>query len=413
MPSRVSRTKSHTNLTTIRGGITAPQGFLASGISAGIKERGRLDLCMIFSQAEASAAGAFTRNRVAAAPVLWTRRILHRPTLRAVLANSGNANACTGAEGLENAKIMAERAAAELSVEAQDVAVASTGVIGLPLPMDRILPAIPGLAKGLSRSGGEQAAQAILTTDTVTKVRALEWTVRNQPVRMGGIAKGSGMIHPNMATMLAFVTTDAAVDPGTLHTALRDAVEASFNRITVDGDTSTNDMVLILANGLSGARINRKNVNTSGFQEALNRVCLDLARAIVRDGEGATKFVAIRILHGQSMKGCLTIAKKVACSSLVKTALFGEDANWGRIMAAVGASGVPIRENWIDILLDDLPLVREGIGLGPEQEKAVARILKKKEFTVTIDLHLGTCSAEVYTSDLSLDYIKINADYRS
>ncbi len=407
------RLKSDSNFKSIRGGITAPQGFFASGIACGIKKDGQPDLCLIHSKVPAAAAGVFTRNRTVAAPVLWTRKILHNPVLQAVIANSGNANACTGEKGLKNAEQMAISTAAELSLRKEDVAVASTGVIGVPLPMDLILSSIPELAKNTSRSGGAQSARAIMTTDTRPKTASLEWEVNGNKVRIGGMSKGSGMIHPDMATMLAFLSTDADIPPALLQSALKEAVEESFNRITVDGDTSTNDMVLVLANGLSKVKIHKMNLLTSGFQEALNRVCLDLARSIVQDGEGATKFVTIRVVHGKNRKECLTIANKIACSSLVKTALFGEDANWGRIMAAAGSSGVPLRPDQIDIYFDGAAIVKQGVGLGNRQEKKAARIFKKKKFTITLDLHRGSASAEVYTSDLSIDYVKINADYRS
>jgi len=412
MPPQV-RSRHRTLIKPVRGGITAPAGFLANAAACRIKKVDKPDLCLIFSEVPASAAGVFTRNRAVAAPILWTRKILQRPVLRAVIANSGNANACTGLKGRHDAEAMALHAAAALSIRKQEVAVASTGVIGLPLPMDRIIPKIPGLAKSLSRSGGALAARAIMTTDTRPKTASFEWMTGGRKVRIGAMAKGSGMIHPDMATMLAFVTTDAAVNPQTLASALKEAVDESFNRITVDGDMSTNDMVLVLANGLSGARIHKRNLLSSGFQQALNQVCLGLALSIVKDGEGATKFVTIRTLHGKNKKDCITIARKIACSNLVKTALFGEDANWGRIMAAAGASGVPIHPEKIDIFFDEIPMVRRGEGLGTRQEKKAGRILRKKEFVITVDLHMGTSSAEIYTTDLSLDYVKINADYRS
>lgn len=398
---------------TIRGGITAPQGFLAHGIACGIKKEDLLDLCLIVSETPSSAAGVTTRNRTVAAPVIWTRKVLGRGLLRAVIANSGNANACTGEQGLRHTERMAAHSARALSLGREEVAVASTGVIGLPLPMDRILPSIPTLVKGLSRSGGLRAARAIMTTDTRPKTMALEWTMNRKKVRMGGMAKGSGMIHPDMATMLAFITTDAALQPGTLHHALEEAVENSFHRITVDGDTSTNDMVLVLANGLSGVPVHKKDLSSSGFQEGLNKICLNLAQAIVQDGEGATKFVTIQVLNGRTTAQSLIVAKKIACSSLVKTALFGEDANWGRIMSAVGSAGIPIRPDKVDIHFDSVPVVKQGITLGSAQEKRAGRYLRKKNIMITVNLHLGSASAEVYTSDLSHDYVQINADYRS
>ncbi len=397
----------------VPGGITAPQGFRASGIACGIKNTGDPDLALIVSEAPAAAVGMFTRNRTVAAPVVWTRRILPAPALRAVIVNSGNANACTGLTGLQHVEAMAAHTAQHLSARKRDVAVASTGVIGVPLPVQTLLPAIPRLIQGLSRSGGSRAARAILTTDTRTKIRAVELTLRGKRVRIGGIAKGSGMIHPNMATMLAFLTTDAAVELVLLKEALKEAVEPSFNRITVDGETSTNDMVLILANGLSGLRLGARELRSSGFQEGLYRVCRELACDIVRDGEGATKFVTVRVIGGKSEDHCLAVARRIAQSSLVKTALFGEDANWGRIMAAAGISGIPLQPEKIDIFFDKVQLVRRGAAVGAREEHQAARVFKKKNITITVDLHQGSAAAEVYTADLSLDYVRINADYRS
>ncbi len=401
------------SIRTVSGGVTAPHGFRAAGIACGIKRTGDLDLALIVSEAPAAAVGLFTRNRTVAAPVVWSRRILPATALRAVIVNSGNANACTGSSGLQHAEAMAAHTADHLSVRKRDVAVASTGVIGVPLPVQTVLPAIPRLVEGLSRSGGTPAARAILTTDTCTKIRAVETTLQGKRVRIGGIAKGSGMIHPNMATMLAFLTTDAAVEPVLLKEALKEAVEQSFNRITVDGETSTNDMVLILANGVSGIRPSARALRSSGFQEGLNRVCRDLAFDIVRDGEGATKFVTVRVVGGKREAHCLAVARRIAQSSLVKTALFGEDANWGRIMAAAGVAGIPLQPDRIDISFDKVKLVKQGAAVGPREEHRASRVLKKKNITITVDLHQGSAAAEVYTTDLSLDYVRINADYRS
>ncbi len=397
----------------VSGGITAPQGFRAAGIACGIKRTADPDLALIVSEAPAAAVGMFTRNRAVAAPVVWTRKILPTPALRAVIVNSGNANACTGVTGLQDAEAMAAHTADHLSVRKREVAVASTGVIGAPLPMEALLPAIPRLIKGLSRSGGTRAARAILTTDTRTKIRAVETTLRGKRVRIGGIAKGSGMIHPNMATMLAFVTTDAAVEPVFLKDALKEAVEQSFNRITVDGETSTNDMVLILANGLSGVRLGARELRSSGFQTGLNQVCQEMAFDIVRDGEGATKFVTVRVVGGKNENHCLIVARRIAQSSLVKTALFGEDANWGRIMAAAGVAGIPLQPERLDIYFDKVQLVKQGAARGVREEHQASRVLKKKHITITVDLHQGSAAAEIYTTDLSLDYVRINADYRS
>ncbi len=398
---------------TVPGGVTAPSGFRAAGVACGIKKDGAYDLALIASDLPAAAAGLFTRNRVVAAPVLWTRKILRQPNLRAVIVNSGCANACTGEQGNRDVETLAAQTAKSLSIGKEEVAVSSTGVIGQPLPMARILTAIPKLAGKLSARGGGQAARAILTTDTRPKTHAVEFSDQEGKVRIGGIAKGSGMIHPNMATMLVFLTTDAVIVPETLKHALQEAVDSSFHRITVDGDTSTNDTVLLLANGASGARIHKEDLVSSGFQDGLNRVCLNLARKIVEDGEGASKFVTIRVVNGRNEEDCLKVAGKIAGSNLVKTAIFGEDANWGRILSAAGTAGVPLCPEKIAIYFDRVQLVRGGVSCGPAQEKKAARVLRKKKIRITVDLNLGTASAEVYTCDLSYDYVRINAEYRS
>lgn len=395
------------------GGVTAPMGFQAAGLACGIKKDHAPDLALLHSEIEAAAAGVFTRNRVVAAPVVWTRKVLRNSTLRAVIINSGNANACTGPQGMNDTEAMAAETARCLTLRKQDVAVASTGVIGQALPMQKILPAIPEAAAQLSPKGGISAARAILTTDTFPKTKAVEVQGKAGDFRIGGIAKGSGMVHPDMATMLAFITTDAAISPYLLKKALRTAVDHSFHRITVDGDTSTNDTALILANGASSAQINTGDLASSGFQEALNRVCLELAQDIVKDGEGATKFITIRVIHGRKTQDCLKLAKAIATSSLVKTALFGEDPNWGRILSSAGMAGIPFRPESVDIHFGDVQIVKDGCPMGASQEKRAARVLMKKNIEITVNLHLGAASAEIYTSDLSYDYVRINAEYRS
>ncbi|NOY53131.1 MAG: bifunctional glutamate N-acetyltransferase/amino-acid acetyltransferase ArgJ [Deltaproteobacteria bacterium] len=398
---------------SITGGVTAPAGFQAAGLACGIKKDNTPDLALLFSDRDAAAAGVFTRNRVVAAPVVWTRKILRKEKLRAVIVNSGNANACTGRRGKDDTTAMAAETARCFNLCAQDIAVASTGVIGQPLPMEKILPAIPLVAAKLSGRGNAQAARAILTTDTFPKSKAVEIREKTGRFRIGGIAKGSGMIHPDMATMLAFFTTDAAIAPALLKKALRTAVDRSFHRITVDGDTSTNDTVLILANGASGIRIEEGELISSGFQKALNGICLELAQEIVKDGEGATKFITLRVIHGRKTQECLKIAKAIATSSLVKTALFGEDANWGRILSSAGTAGVPFRPESVDIYFGDIQIVKGGCPSGAAEEKEAARLLKKRKIQITVDLNLGTAETEVYTSDLSYDYVRINAEYRS
>lgn len=396
----------------IPGGITAPKGFLAAGVYAGIKRNKKLDLALIYSEREAVAAGVFTMNRVKAAPVIVTRKQIRNGVLRAVIANSGNANACTGRAGMMDAKEMVELTAKALSIDKGLVGVASTGVIGAALPMDRIRPAIGVAAGALTAKGGEDAAAAIMTTDTFPKEFALQGKIGGKRVTVGGIAKGSGMIYPNMATMLAFVSTDAVIERDVLTGIFKNATDRSFNRITVDGDTSTNDMALCLANGMAG------NTPLAGkelgkFQEMLERVCAELASMIVKDGEGATKLVEIRVRGARSMKDADRVGRAVANSMLVKTAIYAGDPNWGRIMAAIGYAGAYIREEDIAISFDKVTLVKRGVGLGKPVEQRVAEVMKNREYTITIDLNVGDEEATVLTTDLSYDYVKINVAYRS
>ncbi len=398
----------------LKGGITAVPGILAAGMATGIKKTNAPDLALIVSECEARAAGVLTRNKVVAAPILLARERLRRGKARAILVNSGNANACTGRQGYDDAVEMAALAAKALGVSAKDVLVGSTGVIGKHLPMDRIRAGVPILARNLRREGGEDAARAIMTTDTTLKMAAVEDTIGGHPVTLGGIAKGSGMIHPHMATMLAYLATDAKVSHAVLQRGLREATERSFNRIPVDGDTSTNDMVLCLANGLAGNRpIAKDGADARRFQALLDQVCSELAKAIARDGEGATKFVELVVRGARTTAEALRVANTVATSSLVKTAWFGEDANWGRIMAAIGRTGVRIIEDRIGIAYGDAAVVRRGLGLGQAAEEHANAVLKRREFTLTVDLGLGHATATVWTTDLTTDYVKINASYRS
>jgi glutamate N-acetyltransferase/amino-acid N-acetyltransferase len=398
----------------VAGGITAVPGILAAGIAAGIKKTGLLDLALIVSIQEAMLAGVFTRNRVAAAPVVLTRRRLRRGRGRAILANSGNANACTGPQGLADAAEMARVAAENLHCAPNEVLVGSTGVIGKPLPMDRIRRAVPALVSKLSRQGGMDAAKAIMTTDTIVKLTAVQERIGGRTVTLGGIAKGSGMIHPNMATMLAYLATDANIEQRALQRSLGTAIAQSFNRIPLDGDTSTNDMVLCLANGMAGNRpIVEGGAEFGRFQVLLTNACLELAQAIARDAEGATKLVRLIVKGARTEGQALHLANTIATSSLVKTAWFGEDANWGRIMAAIGRAGVRITENKIAIHYGDIPVVRHGEGLGAEAEQKANRVLKDREFELRVDLGSGPASVTVWTSDLTAEYVKINASYRS
>jgi glutamate N-acetyltransferase / amino-acid N-acetyltransferase len=400
--------------TGLNGGITAVPGMLAAGMAAGIKKGDVLDLALIVSQREATAAGVFTLNKVVAAPVILSRQRLRRGKARAILVNSGNANACTGRQGYADAVRVAALTAKALRLRPEDVFVASTGVIGKPLPMERIEAAIPVLANQLRRDGGADAARAIMTTDTTVKMASASGTIGGRTITLGGIAKGSGMIHPNMATMLAFLATDAALPRAMLQRGLHQAVDRSFNRIPVDGDTSTNDMVLCLANGAAGNRpVASGGADARRFQALLDHVCLDLAKKIAWDGEGATKFAELRVTRARTTSEAVRIAVAIATSSLVKTAWFGEDANWGRIMAAVGRAGVRIAPDRIAITYGDVPVVRRGTGLGQTAEEQANAVLKGREFTLTVDLGIGHAEATVWTTDLSPEYVKINASYRS
>jgi glutamate N-acetyltransferase/amino-acid N-acetyltransferase len=398
---------------TIEGGVTAAKGFRAGGVYCGIKKVEKRDLALIVSELPASAAGIFTQNRVQAAPVHLSKKHLASGTARAIIANSGNANACVGEAGDDAALRMALAAAKALNLKPEEVLVSSTGVIGVNLPVEKIeaaLVAQPGFA---TQDGGADAAEAIMTTDTFPKSTAREFELDGVTVRIGGISKGSGMIHPNKATMLGFVTTDAAISPALLQKAVSRAGDLSFNRITVDGDCSTNDCLMVLANGASGApAIETEGEAFETFQKVLAEVCMELAQLIVRDGEGASKFVEIQVLGAKSEADAVGIGKSVATSNLVKTALFGEDANWGRILAAAGYSGVEFDPQRIDIYLGDLLVCQKGTGLAFDEDRA-KEILSKKDLVIKIQLSEGEAEARVWTCDLSYDYVKINGSYRS
>ncbi len=395
-------------------GITAPLGFQAAGIHCGIKKPNLLDLALCVSDVSGPIAGVFTKNRVVAAPVLLDRHHLRFRRGRAIIVNSGNANACTGEQGLVAAKRMASAVAEQLSISAHQVFVGSTGVIGRVLPIDRITAIVPALITRLSVAGGDHAAQAILTTDLRPKTVARQAKIGGRVVTIGGMAKGSGMIHPNMATMLAYLTTDAAIAPTALQHALRSAVDQSFNCITVDGDTSTNDTVLCLANGLAKNRpLQQGSKSYRDFERLLTDTAQELALMICRDGEGVTKVVTIRVQGAATTTAAKRVAATIATSNLVKTALFGEDANWGRVMAALGRSGVAITPDKVTVRFDDIVMVQRGVGMGLEAEKKIAQVFKQKEFTVTVQLGQGHAHAHMWTTDLSYDYVRINASYRS
>jgi len=394
--------------------FTVPKGFKAAACSAGIKKSGKLDLALICADKPVECAGVFTTSKVVAAPVKITESRVRQGLCQAILVNSGNANACTGVPGLQDARRCGDLVAESLDIAPEMVAVSSTGVIGVPLPMYCFEEHVPTLCRMLKQDQFDGVARAMMTTDAFPKISGRTITIDGQEVHLLGLAKGAGMIHPDMATMLAFVVTDALLADGLLEHSLRQSVNRSFNRITVDRDTSTNDMVLLLASGEAGNQEIAEGSQALGqFDNALNEIMLDLAKMIVRDGEGATKLVRIQITGAASDDDALVAARSVATSQLVKTAFFGEDANWGRIIAAVGYSGADVDPDQVSILFDDVAMVSKGLGLGSEQETLASTVLKKPEFTVTIDLALGKGSAYYYTSDLTYDYVKINANYRS
>lgn len=370
-------------------------------------------MAIVYSEVPAVAAGIFTTNRVQAAPVILSKEYLEKGKAQAIIANSGNANACLGAIGMEAARRMTAAAGKALGIPADSVLVASTGVIGVALPVEKIETALAEQSDFLSATGSAAAARAIMTTDTFPKEFALELELGGAIVRIGGIAKGSGMIHPNMATMFGFISTDAKIDRSLLQKAISTAGKTSFNRISVDGDTSTNDCLFILANGLANNKpLTTEDQDYQIFLKALTTVCLELAKMLARDGEGATKLVEIKVSGAKTEDEAVKVGKSVATSNLVKTALFGEDANWGRILAAVGYSGVMVDPERISICLGDLPVFQKGVGLVFDEVKA-KQILAEKEILIAIDLNEGNETASVWTCDLSYDYVKINGSYRS
>ena len=390
-------------------GVTFARGFVAGAVAAGVKHEGasRLDVAVIASTAEhCHAAGVFTTNQVIAAPCIVTKKHVGRGHLRGIVVNSGNANACTGPQGERDAIAMATAAGLLLHVDVHAVAVASTGVIGVPMPMDRIGPAIARI--GLSEGGWDDASRAIMTTDTRPKVAQREVALSGGAVRIGGIAKGAGMIHPNMATLLSFVTTDALIDSAALRPMLRSAAGESFNVISVDGDTSTNDTLLVLANGASGVRVG--TVDGPAFLDALSAVCLDLARAVVADGEGATKVFEVHVTGAASESDARAAARTVTNSNLVKTAIHGADPNWGRILAAAGRSGAKVNAAKASVRIGGIAVYEKG---SPRtfDGGAVRAVFEKPDIAIELDLGLGEATSRAWGSDLSAEYVRINADY--
>jgi glutamate N-acetyltransferase / amino-acid N-acetyltransferase len=389
-------------------------GFLFAGIPVGIKQVGKRDFGLIYSEVPADVAGLFTTNAVKAAPVLIDMKRIKGGLCRAVVVNSGNANACTGTRGLEDARKIAAKAAAGLGIREPLVLVASTGVIGTPLPAARMEKSVSALIHDLSADGWMRTVESIMTTDTFPKVEVASCRIRGREVKLCGMVKGAGMIRPNLATMLSFLVTDASIEASLLQRMLAEVAEDSYNCITVDGDTSTNDTVLLLANGRAGhARLGRMDRDARTFQKTLLTVCQNLAKNLIKDGEGATKFIEILVKGARDREEARQAAFAVAHSPLVKTAFFGEDANWGRILCALGYSGARINPDRIDLFFDNAPIVKKGMGVGGRLEEKAGKVIKKHSFKVTIDLHQGKGEFALFTTDLSIDYVKINASYRS
>ena len=404
----------------IKGGVTAAKGYEAASTAAGIKYQGRTDMALIYSQVPCVSAGTFTTNVVKAAPVKWDRQIVDSGAgVQAVVVNSGIANACTGEEGMGYCKETAEAAAKALNIDAAGVLVGSTGVIGMQLPMQKLVDGIQVLAgkKAEGLQSGHDAALAIMTTDTVEKEMAVEIEIGGKTVTIGGMSKGSGMIHPNMCTMLAFITTDAAITKEALQKALSEDVEDTYNMISVDGDTSTNDTAILLANGLAGNQeITYASPEYETFKEALHMVNETLAKKMAGDGEGATALFEVKVVGAESIKQAKTLAKSVVCSNLTKAAIAGHDANWGRILCAMGYSGVQFDPEKVDLFFESkagkLQIIENGVATDYSVEVAT-KILSEPEITATADIKMGDYSATAWGCDLTHEYININADYRS
>ncbi len=398
----------------IKGGVCSAKGFRAAGVPAAIKYEGRNDVALIVADEPCATAAVFTTNKVAAAPVMYDREIVKSGCAQAILANSGCANACTGSEGLKDARLSALVTAGELGIAPEYVLVASTGVIGRRLPMPRLLAGMKSAVKNLGRTTAHAAAaaKAVMTTDTRPKSACVKVVIDGKTVTVGGMSKGSGMIEPNMATMLGFITTDAAISPAMLRRALLLAINKSFNRLVVDGDESTNDSVFIMASGAAGNnKIVRGGEAFDVFRSALETVCISLARQMAKDGEGATKFVTVTVKGARSEADAARAARAVAKSPLAKTSWFGRDPNWGRVLAAVGYSGADVCDMKAEVFYDDQWAFRCGEVADAEQLSRLSKVMAKDEFSIIVDLHLGKGESSVYTCDFSLDYVHINADY--
>lgn len=394
-------------------GVTFAKGFTAAGVKAGIKKSGNLDVAVIYTKTQAVVAGTFTQNKVAAAPVYVSKEVVATGTAHAIVANAGCANACTGQQGLDDAHKMAQIAADELGVNADDVIVGSTGVIGVNLPMDKLEAGIKDAVANLSADGSDNAGRAIITTDTHSKSVTCEFELSGKTVRMGAIAKGSGMIRPNMATMLCYITTDIAIDQALLQKAVSGCVEKSFNMISVDGDMSTNDMVIVLANGeANNAKITEENADYQIFFDKLMMLCTELAKQIAADGEGASKFLTINVKGAKFFADAKTVGMAIANSPLVKTAFFGEDPNWGRVICAVGYSGADMVPEKTVVKFGGITIFANGTG-ATYDEKALAHVMKEKDIVIDIELNMGQEDATVWSCDLSYEYVKINGEYHT
>ena len=401
----------------IAGGICAAKGFSANGVHCGIRHnRTKRDIALIYSEAPCTAAAVYTTNLVKGAPLIVTKNNIANGVAQAVVCNSGNANTCN-ANGIEIAEGMCSLVGEALGIDKTDVVVASTGVIGQPLSLDPIKSGMPALVAGLTKDGSDAAAEGIMTTDTAKKEIAFEFEIGGKTCHIGGIAKGSGMIHPNMATMLVFITTDVAISPAMLQKALSSDIKDTFNMVSVDGDTSTNDMVTVLANGMAGnAAITEEGEDFNAFMKALNSVNLYLCRMIAADGEGATKLLECKVTGAKDIAAAKTVAKSVVCSSLLKAAMFGADANWGRVLCAIGYSGADVDISRVGVAFESakgtLPVCQNGAGVDFSEEKA-KEILSEKEIDILVTLGDGDAAATAWGCDLTYDYVKINGDYRT
>lgn len=404
----------------ITGGVTAAKGFQAASTAAGIKYQGRTDMAMVYSEKPCVAAGTFTTNIVKAAPVKWDQEIVYKhPTAQVIICNSGIANACTGEEGFSCCRATAKAAAETLKVDENSVLVASTGVIGMQLPIEKLSDGVKAMVPKLQGTleAGNEAAKAIMTTDTREKEVAVQIEIGGKTVTIGGMCKGSGMIHPNMCTMLGFVTTDVCITKQLLQEALSQDVKDTYNMVSVDGDTSTNDTVLLLANGMAeNPEISEKNEDYQKFCEALNYINTTLAKKIAGDGEGATALFEVKIIGAESKEQAVTLSKSVVTSSLTKAAIYGHDANWGRILCAMGYSGAQFDPEKVDLYFESkagkIQIIENGVAVDYSEEEAT-KILSEDAVTAIADIKMGDCSATAWGCDLTYDYVKINADYRS